>query len=255
MRATGRPKTSIYFHIQSIPLSSEKKRNISFARSESAKALSLARKGKSVRTFRTFDEWTPELVLLLAHLSFDGEIGRTRCVYNNRNERLIQRVEKLMKALYDFEPKRYINRKTGVMRTTYNNVALGAYLRIKAEELFETIGALPIDEKREFLRAFFDDEGCMDFRPQTNKRAIRGYQKDARILHIVVDVLAAFSIQAEVKYPNEVVISGKQNLLKFKNEINFSSSVRINGNRSNSTWKEHLEKRDILDRAIASFRS
>ncbi len=203
--------------------------------------------------FKEFSTWSPQLVLLVAHLIFDGELSSSGCRYNNRSGALIQRVRTLMKGIYDFDPKLYVNPITGVTKIGYNNVALGTYLLKKAEELLEEIERMPRECKREFLRAFFDDEGCMDFRPARNKRRVRGYQKNIRILSIVQSLLADLDINAHIVLPNEVLITGKSELLKFQKEINFSPGVRVNGNRSNSIWKEHVEKRDLLARAIDSY--
>ena len=255
MRITGRPKTSIYQHIRSIPLSTERLERYRTASGRRIRKFTVARKGKSARSFRAFSAWSPETVLLAAHLLFDGEISRKICTYNNRSRALIERVERLMQSIYDFEPKRYKNQITGVNRISYHNVALGAYLQKRTLELLREIKILPPSFKREFLRAFFDDEGCMDFRPENNRRRIRGYQKDMRILRLVRIILDDLGIPARVVRPNEVVIVGKGNLEKFEKEINFSSGVYINGNRTNSRWKKHLEKREILRRAIASFKS
>lgn len=112
----------------------------------------------------------------------------------------------------------------------------------------------PREHKRAFLKAFFDDEGCMDFRPAHNHRIIRGYQKDIDTLRVVQVLLTDLGIPARVKAPNEVVIVGKSSLTKFQKEIGFSPGVRINGKRSNSIWKRSLEKREILHRAIASYK-
>jgi intein/homing endonuclease len=202
-----------------------------------------------------FEKWSTNSVLLIAHLLFDGEIARTRCAYNNRSITLIERVEQLMGEWYEFEPSRYQNKLTGVYRITYNNVALGAYFHNKSKELLREIKKMPIELKREFIRAFFDDEGCIDYRPKENKRSIRGYQKDVRILKIIKTVLADFGIVARIVLPNEVIIVGKENLMQFEKEINFSSGVYMNGNRSNSRWKKHIEKRELLKQAIASFKS
>ena len=160
-----------------------------------------------------------------------------------------------MSILYDFEPTKYNNEHTGVLRVSYNNVEFGAYMQEKAKDLMRDVEQLNMDLKREFLRAFFDDEGCMDFRPVKNKRSIRGYQKDIKVLNAVKNLLQGFGVEARVVMPNEVVITGKENLLCFEREINFSSGVYINGNRSNSRWKKDLEKRAILRMAIESYKS
>ena len=194
------------------------------------------------------------MVLLVAHLLFDGEIRYTVCGYSNRSILLVKRVEKLMRKVYNFDPSRRNNPQTGVSNLSYHNVALAAYFKKKSKELLAEIRNFPIGFKLEFLRAFFDDEGCMDFRPKDSTRRVRGYQKNTTILHLVQELLANFGIESHVKKPNEVVIIGKENLKKFHKEINFSKGVRVNGNRSNSVWKKSLEKREILKMAIDSYR-
>src|SRR3989344_1673408 len=253
-KITGRPKTSVYFHIRDIPLSSGKLKKVYELNLQHLLRVAESRRGKSARGFRSFDKWDTVKVSLVAHLLFDGEIKRYGCFYNNRNKMLLDRVERHMKELYAFPPARYYNQVTGVSRISYFNVALGAYIMQKADELLLEIKKMPTDTKRSFLQAFFDDEGCMDFRPSTNSRRIRGYQKDTGILKLVSSLLSDFGIKSNFQKPNEVVISGKENLLKFQKEINFSPGVFINGNRTNSIWKKHLEKRDLLGRAISSFK-
>jgi hypothetical protein len=159
-----------------------------------------------------------------------------------------------MQDVYEFEPKRYLNQVTGVSRISYFNVALATYMKEKAGQLLREVFGLSVDLKREFLRSFFNDEGCMDFRPKRNTRRIRGYQKNVEILRIVEQLLLDFGIQSFMQEPNEIVIAYKENLIKFQKEISFSPGVRINGNRSNSIWKQPLEKRLILERAIASYK-
>jgi len=255
MKVTGRAKSSIHTHIKDIPLSEERLKEIKEASGKRIRKFAIARRGKSERPFRPVVDWSADTVLLVAHLLFDGEIVRTRCVYNNRSEVLIERVATLMCVLYDFEPKRYLNQLTGVHRISYHNVMLGAYLEKKSVELLRIIKGMPLELKREFIRAFFDDEGCMDYRPKENKRSIRGYQKDVRVLEIIQSLLDDFNITSRIVLPNEVIIVGKENLMKFEWEINFSPGIYMNGNRSNSRWKKHIEKKELLKRAIESFKN
>lgn len=255
MKVTGRAKSSVYTHIKNIPLSDERIQQYKAASGKRIRKFALARKGKSVRSFRPFTTWSAEKVLLISHLLFDGEIARVRCVYNNRSETLIERVATLMREWYDFEPNRYQNKLTGVYRISYHNVVLGAYVQKKSKELLQKIRAMPLDFKREFIRAFFDDEGCIDFRPLTNRRRIRGYQKDVRILKIINRLLKEFNIESHIEFPNEVVVAGKINLIRFEKEINFSPGIYMNGNRTNSRWKKHIEKRELLKMAINSFKT
>lgn len=252
-RITGRPKTSVYAHIKKLPLSTEKWTRIRAAHGVHIRKFALAKKGKSNRPFHPF-EWDEESVLMVAHFIFDGGIGHAGCSYNNRNEILLRRVEKLMTKIYKFEPTRYYNRLTGVSRISYFNVALSAYMKARAITLLRDIQKMKPALKVEFLRAFFDDEGCMDFRPARNHRCIRGYQKNVQILESVRAILADLGIDSKMQAPNEIVIAGKNNLLRFQGEINFSPAVCINGNRPNSIWRKSLEKRELLRRAIASYK-
>lgn len=249
---TGRSKTTVYFHIKGQNLSERKKRKISNDSRKKALALSSARKGIALRPFKPFTKWTEETVLLTSHLAFDGEIGKS-CVYNNRSEALVGRFSDLMNVVYDFPPKRYLNELTGVTKISYNNVAMANFFLQKEKELISSIIFLSSNLQKEFIRAFFDDEGCMDVRK--NRRSIRGYQKDKKILIIVKTVLWKLGIESKLQGINEVVISGKENLKKFQAEINFSKGVRINPNRTNSIWKKNLEKRKLLDMAIKSFKT
>lgn len=249
---TGKGKSSIYPYIKDIPLSEGKRLEIAENSRKQARRIANMRRGVGLRPFKPFDVWTPEMVLLAAHLMFDGEISKT-CAYNNRSPALINRFQRHMASVYEFKPKRYLNKTTGVHRVSYNNVAMAAFFKNKRVELLNTISILSIDCQREFLRAFFDDEGCMDFR--VKRRRVRGYQKDKAVLICVQRLLKNFEISSTLKGKNEVVITGKENLIKFKKEINFSKGVRINPKRTNSIWKKNFEKRKLLEMAIKSFRS
>ncbi len=255
MRITGRPKTTIYTYIRNLPLSEKRLQSYRKASGQRIRQFAESRKGKSEKQFTPFSEWTIEAVLLVAHLTFDGSLRQRIVAYSNRSEALISRVESLMSSIYSYPSKRSFDLLTGVLRTSYYNVSFALYLKSKSIELLSEIENYDLELKREFLRAFFDDEGCMDFKLKTNKRRIRGYQKDVEVLRVVKNLLMDFAVDSHLEAPNEVVISGKNNLSAFQREINFSEGVCINGNRSNSVWKEHLEKRELLQRAIDSFKT
>lgn len=253
---TRRPKSSVYGYICNFPLSPKRLSDIREASGKRIRKFALARKGKSVRPFLSFKKWSPETVTLAAHLLFDGGIyTRSGCVYNSRSKILINRVEEYMRLIYIFEPIRYTNTLTGVSRISYHNVALAIYMKKKVRELLRNVRNLPPSLKSEFVRAFFNDEGCVDYRPENNRRSIRGYQKDVKILRLIQTLLHDFDIESRIILPNEVVIVGKENLSQFEKKIGFLPGIYINGDRSNSRWKKHIEKRELLKQAIASFKS
>lgn len=254
-KLTGRPRTSVHFHIRSIPLSPDKRSAITRDSAKRIAEVTRTRVIKNLRLFSNFVSWDKSIVSLIAHLIFDGEIIRSVCAYNNRSQSLIDHVVDQMKMIYSYPPARHINAQTGVVRIAYYNAALARYLKEKSSELLAGIQTMDKELKREFVRAFFDDEGCIDYRPKRNTRRIRGYQKDVRILELIKRVLRDFDIDSFIQKPNEVVISGKENLIKFQRDVNFSPGVCINGNRSNSIWKKSYEKRDLLARAIVSYQT
>lgn len=67
-------------------------------------------------------------------------------------------------------------------------------------------------------------------------------------------MLLDFGIESKIdeKY-NEIVISRKENLIKFRDKINVSKGIYINPERKNSIWKRKLEKREILEMVINSY--
>ncbi len=252
--ATNLPKTTIFGHVSDIILSPEMKKRIHQSQTKKTIARNSARKGKcwKGREINFPKEWSNDLLFLTAHFIFDGAINYKDCVYQNRSEALILRMEKLMNKVFGLNSYRYFFQDTGVFRVAYYNVELSNYFKSKASWLMATIKDASTSEKRIFLQAFFDDEGCAHWRK--SKRIVRGFQKDLKILELVEQLLKDFNIQSTIdKKYKEIIISKKENLIKFQKEINFSPGIFINPNRKNSIWKQKLEKRHILLEMINSY--
>lgn len=254
VNATGRPKTSIYFHIKDTPLSKEKVKSIHINSGKRIRKEALKRKGKSRREFKKIERWDKKSVRLLANLLFDGQITKSSLVYHNRSKALIQIVTNNMQTYYKYKPITKMDEKTKVMRISYHNVALAKHFNKKSKELLEKIETMSLELKRIFLKAFFDDEGCIHYDRRSRKKEVRGYQHNRKILELVYNLLKKFDIESKInKNFKEITISRKKNLKKFAKEINFSLGVKINGKRTNSIWKKSLEKRNILKMAIDSY--
>jgi hypothetical protein len=254
MKATELPKVTIYNYIRDIPLPLKVKERLARENIQRLRKLARKRKGKCIpgRIVPKPEHWSSELIFIVAHLMFDGEIGSHSCVYHNRNRALINRVRNSMKKVFDLGPYILVNKKTGVYRISYHYVELAAYISKKSKELKKYIQTAPLSEKGIFLKAFFDDEGCAYY--WGNIRKVRGYQHNLKILKLVQKLLKDFDIESKIdKKYKEIVISRKENFIKFRDKINFSKGVYINPDRKNSIWKKKLEKRKILNKIIGSY--
>ncbi len=253
------PKTTVYDHIRDVPLPPEIKERI---QKEAIKRLRKfsgkfggMRKGKCIpgRIVPKPNGWSNKLIFLTAHFMFDGEIQTHSCIYHNRSEVLIDRVETSMQKIFNLKPRRRHNKETGVRRISYHYVELADYVRKRSDELKKYIKTAFLPEKKIFLKAFFDDEGCVG--RWGKKRLVRGYQHNLEILKLIQKLLKDFNIESKIdKKYSEIVVSRKENLVKFRDYINFSEDVFINPKRKNSVWKRKLQKRDLLDMAIASYK-
>lgn len=251
---TSLPKTTIYYHIRSIPKSETLTSKISSINRAMQKVQAVRRRGKSVKGYKFSKpgKWTADFVNLIAHFLFDGQIRYASCLYHNRSPVLIEHVVNLAKRVLGTDDyKRYID-KNGVVRISYNNVELANFIRVKSEELPGYIICAPEEQKISFLTAFFDDEGCITF--SKKKRIIRGYQHNERILILIQKLLRGFDIESKVDARfNEIVISRHPNLGKFAKQIGFMRGLCVNGKRTNSIWKKDLEKTRILEMALNSY--
>jgi len=255
VKLTQLPKNTVYYNIRDIPLSPKRKKQV---REETIKRITefnKQRKGNCIagRVVPKPKGWSFDLIFLVAHFMFDGEIRKQGgCSYQNRSIVLINQMRSCMESVFRLNPIVKFYPETGVHRISYFYVELSDYMRKKSEELIGYIKGATRIEKGIFLRAFFDDEGCAY--KWKNARKVRGFQQDLEMLRLVQKLLRDFDIQSKIdeKY-KEIVISRKENLIKFRDKINFSKGIYINPDRKNSIWKKKLEKREILDRAIKSY--
>jgi AcrR family transcriptional regulator len=227
IKATGFPKTTIYYHIKDIPLPAEVIERIKQKNTRRINEFNIkVRKGKCVpgRIVIKPKGWTYELIFLIAHFMFDGEITNHSCIYSNRNKALVDQIKFLMRKIFNLKPHNLFNKETGVYRISYHYVELADYMRKKSNELKKRITDASSIEKKIFLQAFFDDEG--NVHKYKNIRTVRGFQHNLEILKSVQKLLKDFDIESRIdeKY-KEIVISRKPNLIKFRDKINFSKDV------------------------------
>jgi len=248
------PKTTIHDWVSNYPLSVSAKANIqSRIRIGQQKGVENARK-LSTKIIPQPDYWTPELVLIVAHFLFDGysTTKKDGFVYCSRNLSQIKRMNKLIKKVFNIEPHCKTD-KNGVTKSFYFSVLFYRYIYKKKQELLRILPKSSLKLKKAFLKAFYDDEGCITF--NKNIKKVRGYQYSKQILKLVEQLLCDFDIDSQInKNCTEVTITGKENLIRFKNLINFSPQIYINHNRKNGIWKYKIDKKTILEKALKSYR-
>jgi len=249
----GLPKTTVYGYIKDIVLTKKQKLDIEYKRRALLSKPS-PRKGKCRpgREIIRPPGWSKELINIVAHFSFDGNIRSDGCIYYNRSENQISNLRSEVHKLFGIKPKAQI-RADGVRVISYYNVEFADYIKNKAREIYSYLNnGASKEEKRIFLRAFFDDEGNIYFRKDT--RRIRGYQKSTAVLEVINNIMNEFGIPGKI-YPGigAIEITGRRYLEKFAEEIGFSSGIALNPLRRNSAWKRNIEKREILNLALTSY--
>jgi hypothetical protein len=252
---SGLPKGSVFEYIKDIPKSDYLKEKLARLRTEHHTSIAGRLRGKSKKNWSFVQPatWSPQFVNVMAHFIFDGTMNRTSFTYNNRSLALIDQVMAVMKELLDVvDFKFYRDQKSGVMRVAYFNVELATFLNEKAAALLDYIPHGSREEKIAFLKAFYDDEGSVAFKG--NKKSVKGYQHSVPILELVQKLLAELSMYSRIDAKFfEIIISRRVDIIRFAQLVNFSEGLCVNGQRSNSIWKESLEKREILRRLIADY--
>jgi len=253
IKAVKLPKVTVYGYIRDIPLPPEVLKRLEIESTKRINEFNIKyRKGKCApgRVVIRPKGWNRDLIFLAAHFMFDGEVQTHACVYHNRNRALLKQVEMSMNKVFHLPARKWLNKITGVHRISYHYIELADYIRKKIQDLKKYIKTASLKEKQIFLRAFFDDEGSVNF----YQKIVRGYQQNLEILKLVQKLLREFNIKSKIdeKY-KEIIISRKINLIEFRDKINFSEGIYINPNRKNSIWRRKIEKRDILNKVLGSY--
>lgn len=252
------PKTTTYGYVRDILLTDEQKEKVEERRKELAKSKPNPRKGKCIPGKKVLKPktWSKDLIHIVAHFMFDGRIEKHACVYYSSSKYQIDHLRKLAYKLFRVKSTlRRRNNNTPVLSFYY--IELVNYIKHKINEIFEYLdNGANKEEKRLFLQTFFDDEGNIYYN-KDDKRRVGGYQKSYELLRKIQNFLDEFdNISSKInKSKNEIEISGKKNLIKFANEINFSPGIYINPFRKNSIWKKKIQKREILKLVLSSYKN
>ncbi len=258
VEAVALPKTTVYGYIKDIILTAQQKDAIERRKRLLRRSKPNPRKGKCIPgrgIRRPPSRWSLDLVHIVAHFIFDGRISRDGCTYYNRSQCQVEHLKEMVHNIFGIEPK-YKIREDGVRMIRFYNVEFADYIRCKAKEIFSylTNGA-DRESKRVFVQAFFDDEGNVYYN-KLYQRRIRGYQDSIHVLNDIKNILSDFAIDGKIYSSIKAIeITGKDNLLNFAREINFSPFISLNPDRKNSIWRREISKREVLNLAIASYKN
>ncbi len=258
VEATALPKTTVYGYIKDIVLTPQQKDVLKQKERLLRRSKPNPRKGKCItgREMRSsLSHWNSDLVHVVAHFIFDGRIGRHGCTYYSRSQDQINHLKDMVHNIFGIEPKYKIS-EDGVRKICFYNVEFADYIRTKAKEVFPYLkNGADRESKRVFAQAFFDDEGNVYYNKLAQRR-IRGYQNSIYILNDIREILNDFTIEGKIYSGGKAIeITGRENLVKFAREINFSPFIKLNPERKNSIWRRDISKREVLSLAMASYKS
>ncbi len=249
------PKSTVYGYIKDIKLTQDQKAEINRKRNELRKSRTNPRKGTCLpgRHIKTPINWDPHIVHVVAHFMFDGHVRDCGCTYYSRSKYQIEHLKNLIGQIFAIEPILH-TRTDKVIVMAFHNVEFAAYIKERINEIFPYLRTKATrEEKRVFLKTFFDDEGNIYYNCK-DKRRVRGYQESREVLQDIAFLLKEFGIIARVDMHSKVVeFSGRENLVTFMQEINFSPLIFINPKRKNTIWQKKIKKREILEKAISSY--
>lgn len=248
-------KSTLYSYSKDIFLNAGQEQNIEVRRKAKCSSKPNLRKGKCLpgREIIKPESWSDKLVHVVAHYMFDGRIGEDGCIYYSKDKYQIEHMKSLIEGIFKAKPKIHL-RDNGVYGLVFYHVEYAKYIKSQQEKLFEYLNnGAPLPCKKEFLKAFFDDEGNVYYSKST--RRVRGYQKSRQRLESIKYLLSNFGVSGRInKDGTYIEIAGRGNLERFSQDINFSPKIYLNPKRKNSIWRKKISKRRLLKLSIDSYR-
>lgn len=165
-------KSAIYYHVKNIPVSGVGKTRL-YLRERKAQTKLVERCTKKIRTPR----FTLEKVRLIAHCLFDGEVFISTAKnfyyfgYSNNSKALVGQFINDVSEIYGLE-KYFIYRRGDNYQVRFCSKKAvedllkhsPSYSNDKRAMVPKEVMTADISLKSAFLRAFWDDEGCIDYR-------------------------------------------------------------------------------------------
>ena len=194
------------------------------------------------------------LAKIVGHLMGDGCVTKRYLRYNNKDETLISNFVVYFKNIFSKKNFIYGKVNSGTKFVQIQNKKIISFLFNLCEDFRSENLRIPkfvqnLELKKQFIRAIFDDEGCVGLRTFIKtgeiKRNLEIASKSKLFLEQIKEILNKdFGIKTNriISFGKKVgdkefltwklSITGKENFIKFKEKINFSSEIK----------KEKLEK-------------
>jgi len=189
---------------------------------------------------------TDELMWFVGAMAGDGHIGSPAdkrwgyaIFFHNKDTELINRMKKALKDLFDLEAREYIDKRMGsfTLQTSLSIVAeILRYFGVPSGnktaslELPDSVLNLPDDLVRVYLRGLFDTDGGLSrsYREVTFGLMSREVVEKVSLLLLRFGIVSRLDENKKGEKVNyRIVISGKENLIRFAEAIGFTSSERM----------------------------
>lgn len=248
-------RSTLHAYLKKIFLSIGQIQEIEVRRKAKCKSKPNPRKGRCLagREIVKPKNWSDKLVHIVAHFMFDGRVDEYSCTYYSKDRYQIDHMRCLLREVFGAKPRIKL-RDNGVYGLLFHHVELASYIKDRQEKIFEYLNnGASLSSKKEFLKAFFDDEGNVYYSKST--RRVRGYQKSCQRLEVIKGLLSIFGISGRInKNATYIEITGRENLAKFSQNIDFSPRIYLNPERKNSIWGKKISKKRLLGLSVDSYK-
>lgn len=207
------------------------------------------------------------MVRFISHCLFDGWIscnakrGVYRIGYSNKTHVLIEQFINDVKILYGIDLRSKARERKGVHEVEFFSKLITDdvlnIISLRKVFLRDSFSVLLADKKLSVvvLRAFWDDEGTVDFYSRkrlTRKLRVRCSNKLLR--EQMLRLHKSLGINASEEYDKKgIIISNRDGIRMFRDEIGFTRGVKVlNGNMRSSTWLGR-NKSEVLELMLDSF--
>ncbi len=248
----GLSRSTVHWHVHDIRITEVQRTRLYKRWCQRMAEVNGLRRGRAIKKVHFLrPQWSARLVRLVSHFAFDGRVDRYGCFYYSRSIEQIEHVRALIEQLLGVTP--HVKKRSGDMwMVCYRNVELAVWLMVREHELERKI-LKRREWQRQWLKALFDDEGHIHI--SGGRRRVRASQKDSAVLYLASRLLKEIGIQSRIDHRAQAVeITGRANLTAFRDQLGFSPGIRLNGRRKNGLWREDVEKRELLNLALASYR-